>query len=1457
MMLSSEGRNFFKHHTRFYLLLFLLILGSLFLTSCSFNEDANSIITPTISPTKHKTSTPTQTTPSDKTPTATSAPTATPILNQGWGIRYEESLDGTWEFVKVASLDDPVPTHGWEPIEVPSQFISSSYERVWYRKIFTTDSTWEGKRISLHFGGIKYNSTIYVNGNEAGGCFNGHEPFEVDITDAVIYGAENEILVGVHNWTGLLSSPVPLSEGISLGDIFLAEDRLLSPISTNSDFMNYGIWDSATLRVTDPVFVTDLFIHTLVSESRLDIDISVSNSSNEDAEMTVTARIFPWLGGNRDDANQWPLQGNPVLISEGQILKISANQTAITQITFNDPPLALWTPYQPNLYVLEISLGKAGHDSQRVRFGYREIAVDGADFYLNGEKIHLLSVVWFEHRSPDAERIREELLGVRAMNVNTIRLMEQQFKLYYELADEIGLLMIFQADVGNGETVYRLRDPVFWQNYQQRLLSSVASLKNHPSVIMWSLTAEFYHEILRSDQAVIGQLAGLAEAVRAADGSRPVLFSMDGDPGGAADVLGYHYPNEPNVYPDQRYWPAAAYYADQPIVRPLDWVYESSFTFWDSDAFLWDRSKPLYIGEQLCFDRSNPKQLTPFVGDEAFLPYHDQYDPRIWYDRPLFTTKATAFEMQILASRQQGVSGFSMFGEFKGWSDGTPMLFEENPEWVVMREMNQPLAAFLADYDNRFFSGETIPRKIALFNDTMQPQPGVTFKWSLQYGERVLSEGHETLSMPAGDIREHDIFLTMPAVEQRTEIILQLQMVVEDEIHFIKEYTLVIFPNLEDWHMPNRGIALYDPDDSLSHLWREDKGVFILESLDDWNGNPILILGKNATRGLPQESLLVLREKVQQGGRVLAIEQDPSISNMLPVTFSGFGSSIAFLQTPSHPIMKGFQPEDFRWWRGDLLVSYADPVRVGTAGMTHLIASGSMKGMNSAPLLEIKQGQGHWILSQLAVISKLEEEPIAPHLLQAMLDYLDSLPEAGGKVVLHDPTGEIQESENFLEIDWQIHDPEDPDMNLSTADVFILHKALDGLENYLEELDQFVNSGGVLLLDQPEADLFSELADHWNLNIAMESYGGTAYLNFPNTWENAENLMREDFLWLTETEPSNLMASAMASGATESVFLPKEFISERIFMGSLPGSSARYGEVFYWDNSAVFFANDLYEWDITVPESETGQHIICLQAKTNYVGDDPPEAAIWIDEKLAGIVTVSKAYLLDECVWVENIQPGTRRLGIEYLNRNSDPAEFKELEIQTTAIQAVETHTDKYLISTPTAIIAIPIGEGELIINGIQWQHGGWRGQRLFAGLLTSLGTSWQLGNAPIIIEGEDMTVKAWHPWYSQLTDHTWLINDATLTGDVAIPSDGNYKLVLLGKGLILRDHYPVFQVYLDGVYQGQIEIDSDHWQFHNLDLALKKGEYTLSLVFGNNDFDLELGFGREVWLDQVRLYKE
>jgi len=57
----------------------------------------------------------------------------------------------------------------------------------WYRKEFTLKDI-AGKAVYLYFGGAYRNSTIYINGKEAGGRASGYSSFEIDITDFIKEG---------------------------------------------------------------------------------------------------------------------------------------------------------------------------------------------------------------------------------------------------------------------------------------------------------------------------------------------------------------------------------------------------------------------------------------------------------------------------------------------------------------------------------------------------------------------------------------------------------------------------------------------------------------------------------------------------------------------------------------------------------------------------------------------------------------------------------------------------------------------------------------------------------------------------------------------------------------------------------------------------------------------------------------------------------------------------------------------------------------------------------------------------------------------------------------------------------------------------------------------------------------------------------------------------------------------
>ena len=74
----------------------------------------------------------------------------------------------------------------------------------WYRKTLDLPAAAAGRSVFLDFDGVMASSTIYVNGQKAGGWDNGYNSFRVDLTRFLKFGAANSIAVQVDTrkwWT--------------------------------------------------------------------------------------------------------------------------------------------------------------------------------------------------------------------------------------------------------------------------------------------------------------------------------------------------------------------------------------------------------------------------------------------------------------------------------------------------------------------------------------------------------------------------------------------------------------------------------------------------------------------------------------------------------------------------------------------------------------------------------------------------------------------------------------------------------------------------------------------------------------------------------------------------------------------------------------------------------------------------------------------------------------------------------------------------------------------------------------------------------------------------------------------------------------------------------------------------------------------------------------------------------
>jgi len=97
--------------------------------------------------------------------------------------------------------------------------------------------------------------------------------------------------------------------------------------------------------------------------------------------------------------------------------------------------------------------------------------------------------------------------------------------------------------------------------------------------------------------------------------------------------------------------------------------------------------------------------------------------------------------------------------------------------------------------------------------------------------------------------------------------------------------------------------------------------------------------------------------------------------------------------TTSHPLMKDFQPFDFRFWYNSQLGYIAPLISnvVSAPKWTPIIASGASnwvadKGQMSA-VLELKKGNGNYIVCELQLLGKLKSNPTAALFLSKLMNY--------------------------------------------------------------------------------------------------------------------------------------------------------------------------------------------------------------------------------------------------------------------------------------------------------------------------------------------------------------------------------------------------------------------------------------------------------------------------------------
>jgi beta-galactosidase/beta-glucuronidase len=200
-----------------------------------------------------------------------------------------------------------------------------------YEKTFFAPEDWADKTVSFRFEGVYKNSTVYINGREAGGCAYGYSQFYVHAKDALEYGKDNVIRVIVCN-----------------------DDQPNSRWYTGS-----GIYRPVWLLLSE--------------KNHIDVDgVKISTLSYNPAKIRVNTSH---TGG---DTVLVEVQDNGRPLAKGQGKSVE----------LEIPDAKLWSDTTPNLYQCRVTLLENGVsvDEATEIFGIRLVEWSTKGLFINGEE---------------------------------------------------------------------------------------------------------------------------------------------------------------------------------------------------------------------------------------------------------------------------------------------------------------------------------------------------------------------------------------------------------------------------------------------------------------------------------------------------------------------------------------------------------------------------------------------------------------------------------------------------------------------------------------------------------------------------------------------------------------------------------------------------------------------------------------------------------------------------------------------------------------------------------------------------------------------------------------------------------------------------------------------------------------------------------------------------------------
>ncbi len=366
---------------------------------------------------------------------------------------------------------------------------AGSIKNAWFKTDFEVPADWKGNKVVVRFEELMLYGEVFLNGHYSGNHYGGFVPFEIDVTDQIVPGRRNNLLVFVssHSKTARGEFKDVRDKGMVFGNLY--------PRNQLENNESLRISGDVEVIAKPKLRIEDTYVRTSVKDRSISVQSTVINDTSEAVEGTLTQTAV------RRGTAAFTLPEQKVLLAAGERKVIATNAE------WKDAQLwGIGGEYgEPdNRYTLKSVFAFAGgHSDAFTEFGFRELTISGRDFMLNGIKLPLQGDSYSDsgrYQYQHNRWVQAYMNKFRRMaNINLVR--PHRFNFSNALVDASnwsGMLVEGEApwwsinlyapsDI-TGKPYFE--DPVWLSNAKDYYHAVITANRNEPSMVLWSAENE-------------------------------------------------------------------------------------------------------------------------------------------------------------------------------------------------------------------------------------------------------------------------------------------------------------------------------------------------------------------------------------------------------------------------------------------------------------------------------------------------------------------------------------------------------------------------------------------------------------------------------------------------------------------------------------------------------------------------------------------------------------------------------------------------------------------------------------------------------------------------------------------------------------------------------------------------------------------------------------------------------